>query len=279
MKTLLASGAEVDSESGYLLSPFFSACCMGHYRTAEELYQAGADPHIPNGLFRNIWDPNELRQSVENCEACIENLIKNFDRNLERFWDLQSIFDEAAVQFKHMEQTSNAEEMYRRALAGRTRELGAEHPLTLASISNLASTLQDQGKYEEAEELYRRAREGYEKALGTNHTETLASTSNLASILQDQGKYEEAEEMYRLARQGYEEALGTNHPHTLASVSNLASILQDQGKYEEAEEMNRQVLEGRQAALVRASGDVDQRRYSGIATSVSRGRRRRLAIA
>ena len=191
MKTLLASGAEVNSESGYLLSPFFSACCMGHYRTAEVLYRAGADFHIPNGLFRNIWDPDELRQSVNNFEAC---LVKNFGRKFDRVWDLPSVFDEAAVQFKHMEQTINAEEMYRRALAGRTRELGAEHP------------------------------------------------------------------------------------HTLASINNLASILQDQGNYEEAEEMNRQVLEGRKAALVRASGDVDQRRYSGIATPVSRGRRRRLAI-
>jgi hypothetical protein len=36
--------------------------------------------------------------------------------------------------------------MNRRALEGREKALGKEHPDTLTSISNLASVLQDQGK-------------------------------------------------------------------------------------------------------------------------------------
>jgi hypothetical protein len=37
-----------------------------------------------------------------------------------------------------------AEEMNRRALIGREKVLGVEHPYTLISVSNLASILQDQ---------------------------------------------------------------------------------------------------------------------------------------
>ena len=170
---------------------------MGHYSTAEELYRAGADPHPPNGLFRNIWDSNELRQSVNNCEAGLKSLVEHFNRNLERVWDFPSIADEAAVQFKHMGQTNNAEEMYRRALEGWTRTVGAEHPAMLASTINLASILRDQRRYEEAEEMYRLAWQGYEKWPGPIHPDTVACVSDLASILRDQGKHEEAEEINR----------------------------------------------------------------------------------
>jgi hypothetical protein len=41
----------------------------------------------------------------------------------------------------------------RRALEGREKALGAEHPHTLTSADNLALMLRDQGKYEEAEKM------------------------------------------------------------------------------------------------------------------------------
>ena len=73
--------------------------------------------------------------------------------------------------------------MNRRALEGREKALGKEHPNTLTSVSNLASVLRYQGKYEEVEEMNRRALEGKEKALGKEHPNTLTSVSNLALVL------------------------------------------------------------------------------------------------
>ena len=43
-----------------------------------------------------------------------------------------------------------AEALHRRALAGREAHLGANHPHTLQSMSNLAELLWQQGKLEEA---------------------------------------------------------------------------------------------------------------------------------
>ncbi len=142
-----------------------------------------------------------------------------------------------------------AEEMNRRALEGREKVLGVEHPSTLTSVDNLASVLRYQGKYEAAEEMNRRALEGYEKVLGVEHPSTLTSVSNLASVLQYQGKYEAAEEMNRRALEGREKVLGVEHPDTLTSVNNLALVLRYQGKYEAAEEMNRRALEGYEKVL------------------------------
>ncbi|KAL8766753.1 MAG: hypothetical protein Q9194_006182 [Teloschistes cf. exilis] len=77
-----------------------------------------------------------------------------------------------------------AEPMNRRALDGRDKVLGKEHPDTLASVSSLASVLRNQGKYEEAEPMNRRALDGRDKVLGKEHPNTLTSVSNLASVLQ-----------------------------------------------------------------------------------------------
>jgi hypothetical protein len=45
--------------------------------------------------------------------------------------------------------------MIRRALDGREKALGKEHPSTLTSVSNLALVLERQGKYKAAEETNR----------------------------------------------------------------------------------------------------------------------------
>jgi tetratricopeptide (TPR) repeat protein len=86
--------------------------------------------------------------------------------------------------------------------------LGKEHPTTLASLNNLASVLQGQGKYEETEVMYRRALKGRENILGMEHPSTLASVNDIATVLQAQGRYEEAEAMNRQALNGYEKLLG-----------------------------------------------------------------------
>ena len=126
---------------------------------------------------------------------------------------------------------------------------GVQHPETLNSISNLATVLQDEGKYEAAEKMHRRALEWREKMLGWEHPDTLMSVSNLAGVLWYQGKYEVAVAMNQRALEGREKVLGQKHPDTLTSVSNLALMLQHQGKYEASEAMNRRALEGREKVL------------------------------
>ena len=142
-----------------------------------------------------------------------------------------------------------SEEMNRRALKGREKVLGVEHPDTLTSVGNLASMLQCQGKYEAAEKMHRRALDGREKLPGDEHPDTLTSISNLASVLQYQGKYETAEEMNRQALNEREKLLGDEHPDTLISVNDLALVLRYQGKYETAEEMHRRALDGCEKVL------------------------------
>jgi hypothetical protein len=77
---------------------------------------------------------------------------------------------------KHIPSSHKAKEvgraMNRRALEGYEKVLGLELPSTLTSISNLASVLRDQRRYDEAAAM-NRALGGREKVSGVEHPDTL----------------------------------------------------------------------------------------------------------
>ncbi|KAB8270025.1 purine and uridine phosphorylase [Aspergillus minisclerotigenes] len=153
--------------------------------------------------------------------------------------------------------------------------LGPEHPDTLNSMHNLASTYRDQGRWKEAEKLEIQVVEFRKQVLGPEHPDTLNSMHNLASTYRDQGRWKEAEkleiqvvdiadlastywsqgrwkEAEELEIQVIElrkQVLGAEHPDTLTSIHNLASIYYKQGRQKEAEELELQVIELRKQVL------------------------------
>jgi tetratricopeptide (TPR) repeat protein len=149
-----------------------------------------------------------------------------------------------------------AEEMHRRALEGKEKVLGKEHPDTLASMNNLAEVLRDQGKYEQAEKMHQLTLKRKEKVLGKEHPDTLMSMNNLALVLDSQGKHDETEEMHRRTLEGKEKVLGKEHPLTLTSMNNLALVLDSLGKYDEAEEIYRWTLKKKEKILGKEHPDT-----------------------
>jgi putative hemolysin len=63
----------------------------------------------------------------------------------------------------------------------RKKLLGAEHPDTLTSMANLASTYGNQGRWNEAEQLEVQVMDMRKKLLGAEHPDTLTSMANLAN--------------------------------------------------------------------------------------------------
>ena len=74
-------------------------------------------------------------------------------------------------------------------------KLGADHPDTLTSMANLASTFLNQGRWDAAEELEVQVMETSKKKLGADHPDTLTSIANLASTYRNQGRWDAAEEL------------------------------------------------------------------------------------
>ncbi|KDN68039.1 hypothetical protein CSUB01_08283 [Colletotrichum sublineola] len=118
-----------------------------------------------------------------------------------------------------------------RELETNLRVLGEEHPSTLASIRNLASTFRNQGHWDIAEAMYERVLQGYEKILGPDHKSTLETVNDLGNLYVDQGRIKEALAMYERAQRGEEKALGSHTMITsapaLSPLENVATALDD----------------------------------------------------
>ena len=143
----------------------------------------------------------------------------------------------------------HAEQLGVQVLDMRKKLLGAEHPYTLTSMGNLASTFLNQGKWNEAEQLQVQVLDMCKKLLGAEHPDTLTSLGNLASTFSSQGKWNEAEELEVQVLDMRKKLLGTEHPGTLISMGNLARTYSDQGNFKEAEKLEVQVLDMRKKLL------------------------------
>jgi tetratricopeptide (TPR) repeat protein len=109
-------------------------------------------------------------------------------------------------------------------LADQARELGPDHPDTLATCNNLADGYRDAGRTAEAITLFEQTVADRERVLGTDHPNTLASRNNLALAYQDAGRTAEAITLFEQTVADRERVLGTDHPNTLATRNSLAAV-------------------------------------------------------
>jgi len=174
------------------------------------------------------------RGALHGCGA----LEKGHPLSLEWMADLALILHD---QRRHKE----AESLCSEVLHMREKLLGREHRDTIISVSNLASILSAQGRYQDAERENRKALEVMQKetVFAKDDPDTLNTWSNLASVLREQGKYHQAETIYQQQLEAMTRRLSRNHPDTLVCMNNFAWTLQSQAKFKEAELINRQALE------------------------------------
>src|SRR3984957_18187823 len=160
------------------------------------------------------------------------------------------------VVYKDGGRWKEAEKLQMMVMETEKQVLGEEHPDTLTSMSNLASTYGNQGRWKEAEVLEVLVMETRKKVLGEEHPDTLTSISNLASTYWDQGRWKEAEVLNVLVMETRKKVLGEEHPDTLKSMSNLASTYWNQGRWKEAEVLNVLVMETRKKVLGKEHPDT-----------------------
>jgi tetratricopeptide (TPR) repeat protein len=127
-----------------------------------------------------------------------------------------------------------AEKLFVQVMETRKTKLGADHPLTLTSIANLASTYKNQGRWEEAERLFVQVMEILKIKLGVDHPSTLTSMGNLALTYRNQGRWEAAEKLEAQVMETSKTKLGADHPDTLRGMGNLAFTWNSQGRHSDA---------------------------------------------
>jgi tetratricopeptide (TPR) repeat protein len=100
--------------------------------------------------------------------------------------------------FRRQGEYGKALEWYQRALDGREKTLGKDHPDTLRAVHDIGTVFSNQGEHGKALEWYQRALDGREKTLGKDHPFTLRPSTTWASVFDRQGEYGKALEWYRL---------------------------------------------------------------------------------
>jgi tetratricopeptide (TPR) repeat protein len=130
---------------------------------------------------------------------------------------------------------SEAEPLYRRALAIDEASYGPDHPDVATDLNNLALLLRATNRLSEAEPLYRRALAINEASYGPGHPTVAIRLSNLAGLLQATNRLNEAEPMYRrclVIRLRFTLMTGHQHPNLEMSRSNYAEALRALGRTE-----------------------------------------------
>ena len=146
-------------------------------------------------------------------------------------------------------EASHAILLFEKARATYTVMVGADHPLTLTSMNNLAGGYQDAKKPDKALPLFEETFERRKARLGADHRDTLASMHNLALGYLNAGQIARAlpllEETHKLATA----KLGADHPDTLACMASLADGYRLAGNLDKALPLAEETLERRKARL------------------------------
>ncbi|KZP22596.1 TPR-like protein [Athelia psychrophila] len=216
--------------------------------------QLGEDPHcalavtLLCGAFETIEDVESPHCWTE-CERFVPHLMALSKHAGKPTPELLSMNAAVAWYFSQRGRYDEAETLFQKALAGRERQFGRDHPNTLNTVNDLGVLCEQQGKRAEAEMLYQRALAGKERQLGGDHPSTLGTVNNLGGLCEKQGKYTEAEIFYQRALAGQERQLGREHPSTLGTVNNLGGLYEQQGKYAEAEILYQRALAGKEKQI------------------------------
>ncbi len=154
-----------------------------------------------------------------------------------------------AVELFNSGRYSEAEPIFKRALAIREKNLGPNHPDVATTLSYLALLYHDQGRYTDAEPLFKRSLGIHEKVLGPDHPDVAATLNNLAELYRAQGRYADAEPLYKRSLAIREKGLGPDHPNVATTLNNLAELYHDQGRYADAEPLYERSLAIREKRL------------------------------
>jgi tetratricopeptide (TPR) repeat protein len=163
--------------------------------------------------------------------------------------DTAWLLNQAGLFLDGQGQPGRAAGYLQRALAGRLRVLGPDHPGTLGSRNNLALAYESAGDLGRAVPLFEQTLADSERVLGPDHPGTLSSRNNLALAYESAGDLGRAVPLFEQALADSVRVLGADHPQTLGSRNNLAYAYQAAGDLGRAVPLFEQILAGRLRVL------------------------------
>jgi tetratricopeptide (TPR) repeat protein len=153
------------------------------------------------------------------------------------------------VTFMHLGEAGAAEAQFSRALALCAKHLSPDHPTTLSSMLNLATSYAALGRDAEALRLREQTLAACKRVLPADHPLALSSMGNLAASYADMGRHAEALNLREQTLATRKRVLPADHPDTIESMDNLAASYSAMGRNAEALTLREEMLAVRKRVL------------------------------
>jgi tetratricopeptide (TPR) repeat protein/tRNA A-37 threonylcarbamoyl transferase component Bud32 len=182
--------------------------------------------------------------------------------------------------YMHLGEAKLAVRQLERAVELDRTHSGPDHEHTLAGMANLASVLDEAGRYHDAVRLYEETQRLMQAKFGPEHPDTLTNRNNLAHAYLNAGRLAEALPLSESTVKLMKEKLGPRHENTLKSMTTLAGAYDDAGRpadalavTEEALELTRPLLGPKHPDTLRCMSTLawDYRQTGRLEESVSLG--------
>jgi tetratricopeptide (TPR) repeat protein len=153
------------------------------------------------------------------------------------------------VSFLNLGDFKTAAEQFRLSAALYEEHLGPDHAETLRSMSNLANSYDELGRYADGARVHGEVLARRRETLGADHPETLRVMGNLAMCYFALGRRDEALSLRQETLDRQRAVLGTDQPDTLRSMDNLAVSYSAARRFPEALRLFEDALDRRKALL------------------------------
>lgn len=134
--------------------------------------------------------------------------------------------------------------------------LGEDRERVLKEMSKNATSLYNQGKYEQALNITIQICDLTRKQLGEEHPDFVARLNDIAFLYELMGKYGDSEAIHQQAMEIIRKSLGKDHPDFAASLNNLAGLYESMGEYEYSKKLYLKAIEIRRRILGEDHQDV-----------------------
>ena len=167
--------------------------------------------------------------------------IGAFKKDLRQFepWfaSLLSAYNGLGVLYVKLGDLSTAEKLFKQALEGKEKALGADTRVTAEVVNHLGALYTRNGEYDKAEQFLYRALGDLERVSGPDYMTTQLARHNLGLLHLQRNRLSEAEKLLSLTTQYLESRLGPIHVMTLSAFHNQALLLRKQGRLGDAREL------------------------------------------
>ncbi len=236
-------GVAVGVAAAALLVAFAAMQAVELRRIRRERDRANRIAEFMSNMFR-VADPSESKGNTVTAREILDKAAANIDKGLTQDPEVRTqLMDLMGTVYQNLGLYSRSQALLERAVEIQKQAMGAQKEETLKSESDLAWTLDHEGKYPEAEKLEREVLAAEQHTMGAADPQTIRTMNNLGWTLHQGGHRAEAEKVERESSVAARKAFGERSSLTIAAEANLAVILSSEEKYAEAEKLQREMLE------------------------------------